>query len=103
MTIYTDQTSEKSQWAERFNSSFRPVVWGCVLSEDNTYVVSVTITENTFSNENSKNGFAAPERDGYVFAGWATEENGAVVYSAADVAKASQGETLYAVWTQINE
>jgi uncharacterized repeat protein (TIGR02543 family) len=100
MTIYTDDVATDNKWSDKFNSSFRPVIWGCTLSEDKTYVVSVTITENTISNKMVKNGIAAPEREGYDFAGWATQENGAPVYAAADIDKAAIGTTLYAVWTE---
>lgn len=100
MTIYTDDVATDNKWSDKFNSSFRPVIWGCTLSKDKTYVVSVTITENTISNKMVKNGIAAPEREGYDFAGWATQENGALVYAAADIDKAAIGTTLYAVWTK---
>ena len=33
-------------------------------------------------------------------AGWTTQENGAVVYAAADIDKAAIGTTLYAVWKE---
>ena len=102
-TIYTDATSEVN-WSNRWNSSFRPVVWGCTLSSDNAYVVSLEVTENTFSNQMANDGlFTAPEREGYTFLGWATVENGEVVYSAEKVVDASAGTILYAVWEEIQQ
>ncbi len=100
MTIYAESTEAEVEWSDKFNSNYRPVIWGCTLSEDKTYVVSVTITENTISNKNAKEGIAAPEREGYAFVGWATQANGAPAYSAADIHKATIGTTLYAVWVE---
>jgi uncharacterized repeat protein (TIGR02543 family) len=100
MTIYTDQTLADCDWSSKFNSGYRPVIWGCTLSEDKTYVVSVTITEDTISNKMSAGGIGAPEREGYTFDGWATQENGAIVYAAFDIDKAEVGTTLYAIWTK---
>ena len=99
MTIYTDATStEEAGWSDRWNSSYRPIVWGCTLSEDKTYVVSVTVTANTFGNEQAKFGFKAPEKGTQRAVGWATSEGGAVVYAVEDIAKAPVGTTLYPVW-----
>lgn len=106
-TIYTDEKVSETEdgetvykWNEKFNSSHRPIVWGCTLSEDRTYVTSVTIEENTLANVTAAGGFTAPERDGFVFVGWATEENGEVVYSAEEIANVSVGTTLYSVWEE---
>lgn len=98
MTVYTDATSIKGEWDKYWNSSYRPTVWGCILSEDKTYVTSVTITEETIQNEKIGE-FGAPERSGYRFVGWATEENGEAVYSAAQIVEVPIGTTLYAVWS----
>jgi len=110
VTIYTNEKAPEVKdgeviykWNDKFNSSHRPMVWGCTLSDDSSYVVSVTIAEDTFANAMAKGGFTAPERVGYVFEGWATEANGAVVYSAADIVKAPVGTTLYSVWTEAPE
>lgn len=98
MTVYTDAESIRGEWQKYWNSSYRPVVWGCVLSEDKTYVVSVTVTEDTFQNEKTGE-FGSPEREGYRFVGWATSEGGEAVYTAAQIVEAPVGTTLYAVWS----
>ncbi|MBR5201658.1 MAG: InlB B-repeat-containing protein [Clostridia bacterium] len=41
-----------------------------------------------------------PTRVGYAFKGWATSENGPVVYLAGDDYSANESATLYAVWEQ---
>lgn len=104
-TIYTSAIMPESNseevtvfWSEKFNSSHRPVVWGCTLSADKTYVESVTITKTTFSNNTVATVFTAPEREGYTFLGWAVAQGGSVVYSASDIHKAGVGSILYAVW-----
>ncbi|MBQ4053135.1 MAG: leucine-rich repeat protein, partial [Clostridia bacterium] len=103
MTIYTDGTAEEITWNSKFNSSYRPIIYGCTLSEDKTYVVSVAVKEDTILNKMSKGDITAPEREGYTFAGWATQANGAVVYTAADIVKVPIGTTLYAVWEVAEE
>lgn len=124
MTIYTDAESLSESWSTLWNTSYRPVVWGCELSDDNSYVISVTVTETTLTNatkvvaiiteETDENGepiieskivnqLTAPVREGYVFAGWATENGGEVVYSATELLDVPTGITLYAVWEQAVE
>ena len=108
-TVYSDALSEPVDWNTRWNSSFRPVVWGCVLSEDGTYVVSVEVKENTFTNtyvyydEKVNNDFTGPRRYGYTFIGWGTEENGDVVYTADKITEAPAGTVLYALWEEGEE
>ena len=100
-TFYTDAQSIMPKWSKNWNSSYRPVVWNCTLSEDKTYVVSVTIGENGISNPLAKGGISAPVRDGYSFAGWTTKENSTEIeFSASNITKAEEGVTLYAVWVK---
>ena len=93
-----DSAEGAALWSPKFNSSHRPIVWGCIMSEDESYVESVTITKETFENDKATNGFTAPEREGYTFKGWAIAKGGSVIFSAADIQKAGVGATLYAVW-----
>ena len=108
-TVYTDAAENLGGWSERWNSSYRPVVWGCVLSEDKTYVVSVKINEKSFSNAyviyetEEQNRFGGPVRAGYTFVGWATEQGGAVAYRANEITGVENGTTLYAVWEEGEE
>ena len=101
LTLYVEQSSGEVNWHSRWNSSYRPVVWDCELSEDGGYVVSVTVGDETLGNNNTSNTFAAPCRDGYVFAGWATSSgSGEIAYSAEQIAEVPEGTTLYAVWEE---
>lgn len=97
-TIYCESVSAPNSWNTAWNSSFRPVIWGCELSEDHSYVISFTKNEDSIQNADATNGISAPEREGYVFKGWATSADGNAVYSASEVVKAPDGTVLYSVW-----
>jgi len=98
-TIYSESAEKKEGWNYHYNSSFRPVFFGCTLSEDGKYVVSVD--KDTLINANAPNGISAPSRDGYKFSGWATEAGSTTVaYTSENVADAPSGTVLYAIWTQ---
>ena len=100
-TIYTEATADELNWSLRWNSSYRPVVFGAELSEDKSYVVSLTITENTFANLRSESVVTAPTRANYIFKGWAFAEGGDAVYAANEITGLAVGTTVYAVWEAI--
>ena len=100
LTIYTEGDTSCSEYWGFWNSSWRPVIYGCTLSPDKSYVVSVVKQENNVTNAPATGGISAPERSGYTFLGWATSEGGSVVYTAADIASVANGTTLYAVWQE---
>ena len=96
-TIYTEYASRPTGWNSAWNSSNRPVVWGCTLSSDSKYVVSFNKTSSNPSNATASNGMNNPTRSGYTFGGWYTTSD----YSGTkydDIASAPNG-TLYAKWT----
>lgn len=104
MTAYTTAQSLPSGWHARWNSSYRPVIWGCVLSEDGSYVVSVTIGEDTVYNKKTENVIVSPKRVGYTFAGWTAMVDGVeVTYSANEIGSAPIGTQLTAVWVEGDE
>ena len=96
MTIYTEYSSKPSGWASTWNSSNRPVIWGCTFDSDNTYVVSVNKTSSSISNASADNGINYPVCDGFDFAGWytASDYSGTAYYN---ITEAPDG-TLYAKW-----
>lgn len=104
VTFYTDVTEYKDNWQAMFNSSYRPIVFGCELSEDKTYVVSITITSSTFTNVTSTTTIENPERKGYTFKGWKTiikDEDGndkEYTYSSSDIPNLLTGVKLEAIW-----
>jgi uncharacterized repeat protein (TIGR02543 family) len=97
-TFYVADGVNTADWNKYWNSSYQPTVWGCVL--EGGYIVSVTIGGDTLSNTWSLDEFGAPQKEGFTFAGWATEPNGEAVYAAKEIVNAPQGVTLYAVWTE---
>lgn len=101
MTLWCESETVMPYWDSRFNSSNRPVFWGCTLSEDGKYVVSFTKTETSLSNWKATNGISNPVKDGYTFDGWATEQGSkTVAYTSETVSEAAGGTVLYAIWTQ---
>ena len=98
-TFYAASEKVLPYWNVRFNSSYRPVIWGCTLSEDGSYVVSFEVEKTTFENPAAKNGISDPVRAGYAFSGWATEAGSkTVAYTSENVAEAPVGTVLYAIW-----
>lgn len=100
LTVYTDANGDDVArvWNEFWNSSYRPVITSCALSEDKTYVVSVVA--GNVQNATAIGGISDPYRVGYAFAGWATSPDGAKEFGSADLASLPAGTTLYAVWTR---
>lgn len=97
LTIYAQNAAAQSGWSARFNSSYRPVVWGCTLV--NGYVYSVIKNDKTITNLNDANKLSAPQRVGYEFVGWSTVKDAATAeYSAEEFSNVAGGTTLYAVW-----
>ncbi len=98
-TIYTEAVTLGAEWLDRWNSSYRPIVWGCTLSEDKTFVVSIKITETTFENGYETNVLSAPQKAGCEFLGWSlSPDSNEVAYTASELINAKIGETVYAVW-----
>ena len=97
VTIYCESESIPAYWNEKWNSSYRAVLWGVKTSEEG-YVVSFTMTENATNNITAPNATLSPRRVGYTFMGWATTEGSTeVAYAPADLASCPAGTTLYAV------
>lgn len=100
-TLYIEASSAQILWNGHFNSSYRPVFWGCTLSDDGRYVVSFKTGKDVISNPLATNGISDPVREGYTFVGWATEQGSTTVaYTSKTVANAPEGVVLYAIWTQ---
>lgn len=98
LTVYAESSRPYSTWDGLWNSQFRPVVWGCELSADKGYVISVTIGENTFSNSTAENGFKDPTRMGATFAGWSATQDGDASIEAKNIARMPIGTKLYSIW-----
>ena len=100
-TIFCEAEKAPSEWNERFNSSYRPIFFGCELSEDNSYVVSFTMKKNGFDNVNESSVLSTPTREGYTFAGWTTVQDGTTAeYTMETLVTAPIETKLYAIWTK---
>lgn len=103
MTAYMQADGEPESWAVMWNSSYRPEVWGCEFSEDGSYVVSLTVGENTLEYVSSAGDYVvvinAPYRNGYKFLGWSVSQDSSTAeYSAEELSSVPVNTKLYAVW-----
>ncbi len=98
ITFYTDAKEPGVGWNNRWNSSFRPVVWGCTLTADGKNVESITVTENSFTNFNEKKLATGVTADGKICVGWAIAPGGEAEYTVEETNSIPQGTTLYPVW-----
>ncbi|MBP5177437.1 MAG: leucine-rich repeat protein, partial [Clostridia bacterium] len=101
ITFYTDLDAIAGDWNKRWNSYYRFVVWGCELSEDKSYVTSLTMSDATLTNIHATGELAPPMRKGYTFVGWATTADASTAeYAANELASVPVGTTLYAIWRE---
>ncbi len=99
LTVYTELDKAPDTWIKYWNSSYRPVIWNCVLSENKDYVVSFEKKAGGITHKNDSNTLSAPIRDGYVFVGFATSPTASVAeYTIETVVNAEDGITLYVIW-----
>jgi uncharacterized repeat protein (TIGR02543 family) len=94
-TFYIEDGADNNEW-QRWNSSYRPAVYGAAISDG--YVVSVTVGEITNLEGNK---ISVPVREGYIFKGW-TKTSGSMTadYTAEELSSVAQGTVLYAVWEE---
>ena len=102
LTIYTEAQSIMPKWSERFNSSYRPIVFGCTLSDDKSYVVSFTMNKDAIDNTISENGALTCYREGFEFIGWAENaESAEAAYTPTEAMNAEDGKVLFTIWKAI--
>ena len=101
-TLYVEAATLPAGWNERYNPSFRAVIYGVKLSADKSYVTAITGTDKNVLYVTASGGLTAPQREGYEFMGWSETEGGAVKYALNDVVSA-MNKTIYAVWKQKTE
>ena len=102
LTLYMESESVPSDFHAMWNSSYRPVVFGCTLSEDASYVLS--FVKKDIQNFNSANTVSAPVREGYTFEGWGSSATAMqAAYTASTVSSAENGTRLYAIWFEVQE
>ncbi len=99
LTLYVDFTELPAGWHKYWNSSYRPVVYGCTLSEDGSYVIYVE--KGSIANLNSSNSLSDPIREGFTFVGWGNSATTNVpAFTSANLSEAEAGKRLYAIWIE---
>ena len=96
-TFYTEALKSGEDWDPYWNSSYKGIVFGVTLSEDKSFVVSITVSDTTFQNAQTAE-FGVPQHNELIFTGWALSENGEVAYTAEQIIDVPVGTTVYAVW-----
>ena len=99
LTLYVDFEEAPENWHKYWNSSYRPVIYNCVLFEDKSYVLYVE--KGTISNLTSETILSDPIRDGYTFAGWGNNSTTTIpAYTSDNISEADNGRKLYAIWVE---
>ena len=99
LTLYVAFDKAPEGWHKYWNSSYRPVVYNCGLSEDASYVIYVE--KGTISNLTSNTTLSDPIRDGYTFVGWGNNSTADTpAYTSANLSEADNGRKLYAIWAE---
>jgi hypothetical protein len=99
-TLFCEAESIPPYWNERWNSSYRAVLWGVSFSEEG-FVESFTMTESATENLTAPGATLSPRRVGYTFLGWSAEAGSdEIAYAPSDLASCPAGTTLYAVWAE---
>ncbi len=99
LTVYAGAVEKPEGWHERWNSSYRPVVWGTSLEDG--YVVSFAIGNSRISNSKAGVVLSNPARESYTFEGWSTAPGGICEYTGENAASAPEGTVLYPIWKKI--
>jgi len=100
-TFFLENESEPPLWSSQWNSSYRPVFRGAVLTERKNELRSVTVGKNSPDNVGAIGGVGGPVKQGYVFIGWSTVPDGEVVYAPENITDAPQGTVLFPRWEEV--
>lgn len=104
LTLFVESNEAASGWDKYWNSSYRPTLWGCILSEDKDYVVSFARGADSIVNKNQSNVFSAPIREGYTFVGWNTNSSATdATYTMETFMEIAEGRKLFAIWAEAAE
>ena len=99
LTVYVSKGAITENWSTTWNSSHRPVIFGCEMAEDDGHIIS--FTKSNVQNLNQSNLISAPVWVGYSFIGWDEDENATIpTYASPDFSQAADGVTLYAIWVK---
>jgi hypothetical protein len=100
-TIYAQADAAYVGWNAKFNTSYRPLFFGCTVTDG--YVVSIIIKDGKTKNINEKNAVSDPIRAGFEFLGWATTADATTFeYTSETIIDVPENTTLYSIWTKTN-
>lgn len=99
LSFYLEAGILTENFNERWNSSYRPQVSGCIFNEDGS-LASFIKSEDAVRYLNVTTALSAPRRAGYTFGGFALSPDGDALYTENTVPAAENGVTLYAVWNE---
>lgn len=102
LTLYMESATVPAAFHAMWNSSYRPVITDCVLSEDLSYVIS--FKKSDIKNVSSVSTVSDPSREGYTFFGWGSSATATeAAYTSSTVSTAENGTRLYALWLEEQE
>lgn len=101
LTLYVESAAAGENWDRFWNSSYRPVIWECTLSEGKDYVVSFNKSATSIDNKNATNTLSLPTRAGYTCIGWNTNAAATeAAYTIDTIMEVTDGRKLYAIWVE---
>jgi uncharacterized repeat protein (TIGR02543 family) len=96
LTLYTENLSTPVGWSIIWNSSSRPVLWGCTFGVESSFNYVISCASVTNPNGHAINN---PIRNGYDFGGWYTTSNfSGTQYT--DLRNAPANTKMYAKWSK---
>lgn len=104
LTFFCVSDKAGENWDPLWNSSYRPAVWNCTLSENGDYVLYFEKSATSITNRNTSNKISNPVRHGYTCIGWDTNAAATkATYQTDKLTEATDGRKLYAIWTETVE
>ncbi len=100
--IYVYGNDDTSEWDKRWNSSYVPVITGCTLSSDKSYIESFIKTQENPDNMPVDDVMTPPMCAGFNFVGFSTESGATEAeYTMETLKDVPSGTVLYTVWAPI--
>lgn len=100
--IYVYGDSAANEWDKRWNSSYVPVITGCTISSDKSYIESFIKTGENPDNMPVDDAMTAPVRAGFNFVGFSTASGATEAEYTMETLKNVPSDTLlYTVWAPV--
>lgn len=100
--IYVYGNDTENEWDKRWNSSYVPVITGCTVSSDKSYLESFVKTPENPENMPVDDAMTAPVRAGFTFIGFSTKAGATEAEYTMETLKNVPSDTLlYTVWAPV--